>query len=121
MNAIQQLAETLANLSHTPPIEITKFTGEPKDYLRFVTRFSDQVLSQPIQESKKLSHLIQYLDCKAKEAVERYEGMGSGALLDALSVLKYWFGQPYMIIDAFIVSIVKGPSIANGDGKAFRS
>ncbi len=119
-NAIQQLAETLANLSHTPPIEITKFTGDPKDYLRFVTRFSDQVLSQPIQESKKLSRLMQYLDGKAKEAVERYEGMGSGALLDALSVLKYRFGQPYMIVDAFIVSIVKGPSIANGDGKSLQ-
>jgi hypothetical protein len=73
------------------------------------------VLSQPIQESKKLSSLVQYLDGKVKEAVERYEGMGSGALLEALSVLKIRFGQPYMIVDSFIVSIVKGPSVMNGD------
>ena len=50
------------------------------------------------------------------EAVKRYEGMGPGALAEALNVLKTRFGQPYMIVDAFIVSIVKGPSIANGDG-----
>ena len=30
------------------------------------------------------------------------------------------FGQSYMIVDAFIVLIVKGPSIANGDGKALQ-
>jgi hypothetical protein len=44
---------------------------------------------------------MQYLDGKVKEAVERYEGMGSGALLEALSVLKTRFGQPYMIDIAF--------------------
>ena len=64
---------------------------------------------------------MQYLDGKAKEAVERYEGMGSGALLEALSVLKTRFGQPYMIVDAFIVSIVRGPSVMKGDGESFRS
>jgi hypothetical protein len=85
-NTIQQLVEALANLLHTPPIEITKFTGDLKDYLRF-GKIRDQVLSRPIQESKKLSRLKQYLDSKAKEAVERYEGMGSGALLEALRVL----------------------------------
>ena len=63
---------------------------------------------------------MQNLDGKAKEAVERYEGMGSGALLEALSVLKTRFGQPYMIVDAFIVSIVKGPSVMNGDGKSLQ-
>ena len=63
---------------------------------------------------------MQYLDGKAKEAVERYEGMGPGALAEALNVLKTRFGQPHMIVDAFIVSIVKGPSIANGDGKALQ-
>ena len=54
------------------------------------------------------------------EAVKRYEGMGPGALAEALNVLKTRFGQPYMIVDAFIVSIVKGPSIANRNGKAFQ-
>ena len=119
-NVIHQLAETLASLSHTPPIEIIKFSGDPKDYFRFATRFRDQVLSQPIQESKMLSRLMQYLDGKAKEAVERFEGMGSGALAEALNVLKTRFGQSYMIVDAYIGSIVKGPSIANGDGKALQ-
>ena len=57
---------------------------------------------------------------KAKEAVERFEGMGSGALAEALNVLKTRFGQSYMIVDAYIGSIVKGPSIANGDGKALQ-
>lgn len=38
-NAMQQFAETLANLSSAPPIEIVKFTSDPKDYLRFVNRF----------------------------------------------------------------------------------
>ena len=116
-NAMQQLAETLANLSNAPPIEIVKFTGDPKDYLRFINRFQDQVLSQPMPESKTLTRLIQYLDGRAKEAVKRYEGMGSGALTEALNVLKYRFGQSYMIVDAYIDSIVRGPIIVNGDSK----
>ena len=37
---------------------------------------------------------MQYLDGKAKETVERYEGMGPGALAEALNVLKTRFGQP---------------------------
>jgi hypothetical protein len=58
------------DLSNAPPIEIVKFTGDPKDYLRFVNRFQDQVLSQPMPESKKLTCLIQHLDGRAKEAVK---------------------------------------------------
>ena len=119
-NVIHQLAETLASLSHTPTIKIKKFSGDPKDYFRFATRFRGQVLSQPIQDSKMLSCLMQYVDGKAKEAVERFEGMGSGALAEALNVLKTRFGRSYMIVDAYIGSIVKGPSIANGDGKALQ-
>ena len=68
-------------------------------------------------ESKKLTRLIQYLDGRAKEAVKRYEGMGSGALTEALNVLKSRFGQSYMIVDAYIDSIVRGPIIVNGDSK----
>ena len=73
------------------------------------------MLSQPIQESKKLSRLMQYLDGKAKEAVERYEGMGSGALLEALAILKTRFGQPYMIVDAFII-----PELENAENDIMR-
>ena len=51
-----------------------------------------------------LIRLMQYLDGKAKEAVKRFEGMGSGALAEALAealnVLKTRFGQYYMIVDA---------------------
>ena len=117
---IRQLAETFASLSHTPPMEVTKFAGDPREYWRLITRFKDQVLSQPVSESKKLSRLMQYLDGKAKEAVEEYEGMGDGALQEALSVIETRFGQPYMIVEASIGSLVKGPNITSGDGKALQ-
>ena len=74
----------------------------------------------PIVESKKLSRLMRYLDGKAKEAVEDYEGMGDGALQEALNVIETRFGQPYMIVDASIGSLVKGPSIYSGDGKGLQ-
>ena len=119
-DTIQRLAETFASLSHTPLMEVTKFAGDPKEYWRFATRFKDQVLSQPIGESKKLSRLMQYLDGKAKEAVEDYEGMGDGALQEALNVIETRFGQPYMIVEASFGSLVKGPSIYSGDGKGLQ-
>ncbi len=119
-DTIQRLAETFASLSHTPPMEVTKFGGDPKEYWRFVTRFKDQVLSQPIGESKKLSRLMQYLDGKAKEAVEDYEGMGDGALQEALDVIETRFGQPFMIVEASIGSVVRGPNINSGDGKGLQ-
>ena len=51
-NAIKQFADTFANLSNASPTEIVKFTGDPKDCGRFVNRFQDQVLSQPMSEKK---------------------------------------------------------------------
>lgn len=41
--------------------------------------------------------MIQYVGGAAKQAIEDYEGMGEGALNDALNVLKLIFGQPYLI------------------------
>lgn len=61
---------------------------------------------------------MQYLDGKAKEAFEDDEGMGERELKEALAALKTRFGQPYMIVDASIRSLVKGPSIKSGDGKS---
>ncbi len=101
-------------------MEVTKFGGDSKEYWRFITRFKDQVLSQPISESKKLSRLMQYLDGKAKEAVEDYEGMGDGALQEALDVIETRFGQPFMIVEVSIGSVVRGPNINSGDGKGLQ-
>ncbi|CAB4013979.1 Hypothetical predicted protein [Paramuricea clavata] len=102
-------------------MEVTKFAGDLKEYWRFAIRFRDQVISQPIGKSKKLSCLMQYLDGKAKEAIEDYEGVGDGVLQEALNVIKTHFGQPYMIVDASIGSLVKGTSINSGDGKVYRN
>ena len=46
--------------------------------------------------------------------------MGDGALQEALNVIETRFGQPYMIVDASIGSLVKGPSIYSGDGKGLQ-
>ena len=43
-----------------------------------------------------------------------YEGLGPGASTEAL---KPRFGQPYMIVEAYIDSILRGSVIANGDSK----
>ena len=43
--------------------------------------------------------------------------MGPGALTEALNIVKSRFGQSYMIVDAYIDSIVRGPVIVNSDSK----
>lgn len=43
--------------------------------------------------------------------------MGPGALAEALNILKSRFGQSYMIVDAYLDSIVRGPIIFNSDTK----
>ena len=118
---MQQFAGMLANLSNAPPpLEVIKFAGDPKEYIRFVCRLRDQVLSHPISESKKLTRLMEYIDGRASEAVIRYEGMGPGALLDALNVVKARFRQPYKIIDAYINSIVRGPVLVSDKNKGLQ-
>ena len=119
-NPILQLAEAIANTTQIPPMSVTKFTGDLREYTRFVSRFTDQILSLPIHESRKLSCLMQYVDGDAKEAIEDFEGMGEGALNDALDVLKLRFGQPYMIVDACIGEIVDGRCLAAGDGRGIQ-
>ena len=64
---------------------------------------------------------MQYLDGKAREAIEDYEGMGDGALQEALRVIKMWFGLPYMIVEASIGSLVRGPSIRAGMETVYRN
>ena len=61
--------------------------------------------------------MIQYVEGAAKEAIEDYEGMGKGALDDALNVLKLRFGQPYLIVNACIGEVVEGDSITPGDAQ----
>ena len=100
-----QTIQQLVIQQSLPPSEVKKFAGDPKDYPSFRYRFWEQVESKPLDETQKMNRLLQFLEGKARAAVDGYEGLGVGKLEKALSTLESKFGQKYMISNACISAL----------------
>ncbi|XP_064653107.1 uncharacterized protein LOC135503463 [Lineus longissimus] len=61
-----------------------------------------------------MARLIQFLDGKAKKAVIGFDGV-PGCLEKALRVLHRRFGQPYVVAESCMQTLITGPPIANFD------
>ena len=93
-----------------PPLEVKKFNGNLADYSRFVQRFTDLVESQALSQEQKMSRLLQFLDGQPRKAVAGFEGL-PGGLHKALDVLRRRYGQPHMVTNPCINSLVEGSPI----------
>jgi len=109
-NAMEQLA-LKASL---PALDIVKFSGDPCDYQRFMTRYSEMVGSQQLSEMQKMSWLMNFVEGKAKRAISGFDGV-QGGLSKALGVLERRFGQPHLVTEACVATLVNGPNLAPND------
>ena len=108
------------SLSHDlPVIEIQKFDGSPQSFPVFRHRFEQLINSKPIDDSAKMSRLLQLLEGPPLEAVRRYEAV-SGGLAKAPDLLQELFGQPCQIVRACVDTLTKGPSIGSNDNVALQ-
>ncbi|KAL9975992.1 hypothetical protein ACROYT_G013221 [Oculina patagonica] len=102
-----------------PPLEVVKFSGDPSEFFKFKARFHQMVDSQNLSDSQKMSRLLQFLEGKARKAVEGFEGM-PGGVRKAVRLLEVRFGQPHMIVKACVDGLIEGPNISNSDKEGLR-
>lgn len=111
--------EKISMSQDLPAIQIQKFDGSPERFPVFKQRFYQMVESKPLDESTKMTRLLQFLEGPALKAVRRYESV-PGGLAKALEVLRDRFGRPCQIVRACVDSLTKGPAFAPSDKEGLR-
>ena len=115
MKDISTTQQKLAYNQSLPPIQFQKFGGVPAEFPLFKQRFERMVMSrEDMDDSSKMTRLIQFLDGEAKQAVAGLETSKNG-LHQALQILEQRYGRPCMTVNSVINSLVKGPPISAGD------
>ena len=114
--AIKQLASS-NEMARLPKSEIISFDGSSKNYQRFLASFDVNIgKSTTIDDTTKLTYLIQYCEGQARSLIENCIMMEPTAgLREAKRLLKQEYGRPHDIARSFIDSLTKGPSIATND------
>ncbi|XP_068692609.1 uncharacterized protein [Montipora foliosa] len=112
--AIMSSMERMSVSHDLPPVQLQKFDGSPERYPAFRQRFKQLVETRPLDDSVKMTRLLQFLQGPALLAVQRYEPM-PGGLSKALKTLEDRFGQPFQVVRACIESLTKGPAIQASD------
>ena len=115
--AQREMATAISTSFQLPKQELQAFSGDPKDYWRFMTNFEANMGS--VTDSRlKLNYLIQYCGGEAKEAI------ADCAILEpelgyvkAREILQALYGQPHVISRTYIDELVKGPPIRPNDSK----
>ena len=102
-----------------PKSEIIKFDGSARNFQRFLTSFDHNIGSKPIDESAKLTYLIQYCEGKARSLIEDCVMMDPDqGYAEARHLLRKEYGKPHEIARSCIDSLTKGPAIAANDYEA---
>jgi hypothetical protein len=104
---LRQLVDAL----RAPKVEISKFTGDPMCYHKFVMAFRENVEEVVQDPSARLSHLCQFTEGKAREVVDSYMRMGDMGYERARAALKERFGRPFVIAQAWIKRLTSAPNV----------
>jgi hypothetical protein len=78
LNTLVTTIEKIGFSHDFPTIEIQKFNGSPHHFPVFRHRFDQMINSKPIEESVKMSRLLQLLEGPPLDAVRRYEAVDGG-------------------------------------------
>ena len=109
--AIQMLATGLEKLD-MPKKEFLTFDGNPTRYHRFIKNFEVNIERKITDDNIRLSYLIQYCTGSAREAIENCVIQPAEiGYREAKEILHKNFGQPHIIIRAFINKVVQGPQL----------
>ena len=119
LNTLVSTMEKIGFSHDLPAIEIRKFDGSPQHFPVFCHLFEQMINSKPVDESVKMSRLLQLLEGPPLEAVRRYEAV-TGGLTKALKLLEDRYGQPCQIVRACVDTLTKGPNIASNDNETLQ-
>ena len=99
-NSIAQIIKEGPSL---PKVELMKFGGDPLEYVEFWTNFKDNIESQVRDKSQRFTRLLAQCTGKAREAIRSCVNLDANLRYKkATSVLLDNFGQPHMIVEAYM-------------------
>ena len=105
--AIMSSMERMSASHDLPHVQVQRFDGSPQQYPAFRQRFKQLVETKPLDDTVKMTRLLQFLEGPALLAVQRYEPL-PGGLAKALKTLEDRFGQPFQVVRASVESLTKG-------------
>ena len=108
--AITSSMERISASHDLPHMRVQKFNGSPQDYPAFRQRFKQLEETKPLDDTVKMTRLLQFLEGPALIAVQRYEPL-PGGLAKALKRSEDRFGQPFQVVRASVESLTRGPVI----------
>ena len=112
----QTTMKAFASNLELPKREFLYFDGNPVDYPRFIKNFETNIERKIIDNSTRLSYLIQYTLGIAKEAIQNCVILPEeeGYFKDK-EILKKNFGQKHNIVRTFIEKVITGTQIKSGE------
>ena len=114
--AIQQLASS-NEIASLPKSELLTFDSSSKNYNRFMASFKVNIENKKsIDDTTKLTYLIQYCEGKSRSLIENCIMMNSTeGLAEAKRLLEQEYGKPHGITRSFIDSLIKALAIPIND------
>ena len=115
LDAYRMIASVVNDSLSLPKPELLQFDGDPKNYIRFMNNFQNNIANKLSDDGLKLNYLIQLCCGKAKDAVANYVVVSNSAqgYKEALLELSTRYGRPHIIARAYIKEIVEGPPLTN--------
>ena len=102
-----------------PACEIKKFSGDPLEYTKFMRQFQSKVVNNCEDDDERLSFLEQYTTGEANRIVS---GLGylqaNIGYKAALDELKERYGDPEIVVNAYIKKALNWPIIKGTNSKA---
>ena len=115
IEAQKQVAATISAGFNLPRPQLQSFTGDPKDYFRFIKNF-EASLGNVTDMRLKLNYLIQYCEDDAKRAVRDCAILNPEVgYFRALEILQQTYGRPHVISHSYIDELVNGPALKPND------
>ncbi|XP_068704520.1 uncharacterized protein [Montipora foliosa] len=105
----QTMASTIKQGFSSPKADISKFDGNPLDYWNFVCSFDNGITKNALDDSERLSYLLQYCTGAAREAIKSFLAVDSAVgYQTARTLLEERFGHPYKIAATHLNRITSG-------------
>ena len=95
------IAQAIKEGPSLPKIELMRFSGDPLEYVEFMTNFKDNIECQVSDESQRFTRLLAQCVGKAKDAIRSCVNLDANQRYkEAKNCLLENFGQPHIIVEA---------------------
>ena len=103
---------TLRHLINLPPLELTKFSGDPIEFDNFITTFKEVIGNVDSDPAVKLIRLKSQVTGAAFDSIKMCRtDSGDDGYTRAMKILYDRFGSPYIVCNSVIEQLKHGPDV----------